>query len=59
MKYLLNHSEISPLSEELILIPCYLRGVNQIGESLQYPVYRGKNSLVLRSEYEVLKKKNT
>ena len=32
------------------------RGVNQIGEDLQYSVYGGKNSLVLRSEYEVLKK---
>ena len=34
-------------------------GVNQIGEGLQDPVYGGKNSLVLRSEYEVLKRKNT
>ena len=29
--------------------------VNQIGEGLQDPVYGGKNSLVLRYEYEVLK----
>ena len=34
-------------------------GVNRIGEGLQDPVYRGKNSLVLRFEYEVLKRKNT
>ena len=25
MKYLFNHSEVSPLSAELILIPCYQR----------------------------------
>ena len=35
------------------------RGVNQIGEGLQYLVYGGKNSLVLKHEYEVLKMKNT
>ena len=32
-------------------------GVNQIGEGLQDPIYGDKNSLVLRSEYEVLKRK--
>ena len=32
-------------------------GVNQIGEGLKYPIYGGKNSLVLRFEYEVLKGK--
>ena len=32
------------------------RDVNQIGEGLQYLVYGGKNSPVLRSEYEVLKR---
>ena len=31
-------------------------GVNQIGEGLRYPIYGGKNSLVLRSEHEVVKK---
>ena len=35
------------------------RGVNKIGEGLQDPIYRGKNYLVLRSEYEVLERKNT
>ena len=34
-------------------------GVNQIGEGLQYPVYGGKNSPVLRYRYEVMKRKNT
>ena len=33
--------------------------VNQIGEGLQYPVYGGKSSLVLRTEYKVLKRKNS
>ena len=33
-------------------------GVNQIREGLQYPVYGGKNSPVLRFGYEVLKRKN-
>ena len=33
------------------------RGVNQIGEGLQYPVYGGKNFPVLKFGYEVLKKK--
>ena len=33
--------------------------VNQIGEGFQYPVYRGKNSSVLKFGCEVLKRKNT
>ena len=69
MKYLSNHSEVSPLSDELILIPCLLKSNQGDGDlhqkcrikcqGLQDPVYGGKNSLVLRSEYEVLKRKNT
>ena len=65
MKYLFNHSEVSPLSIGLIMIPVskdlikdmeiFIRSIG----GLQYPIYGGKNSLILRSEYEVLKRKNT
>ena len=34
------------------------RDTNYIGEGLHFPVYRGKNSSVLRNGCEVLKKKN-
>ena len=35
------------------------RGINYFGESLHYPVYRGKQFLVLRDDCEVLRRKNS